>query len=97
MAYPKLRRFGHLHRGEIGILLQTITPTLAAGLGLSQDWKLGILGVDITEATAGLMTGDAIHAINGHSVTSVDGLRTAVDAMKARSPGQFTFLAFELD
>ena len=38
MAYPKLRQFGHLHRGEIGILLQTITPTLASGLGLSQDW-----------------------------------------------------------
>ena len=31
MAYPKLRRYGHLHRGEIGILLQTITPTLASG------------------------------------------------------------------
>src|SRR5436190_1567477 len=38
MAYPKLREFGHLHRGEIGILLQTITPTLASGLGLFQDW-----------------------------------------------------------
>jgi len=38
LAYPKLRRFGHLHRGEIGILLQAVTPTLAAGLSLSQDW-----------------------------------------------------------
>src|SRR5437899_6262125 len=35
MAYPKLRRYGHLHRGEIGILLQTITPTLARGLQLA--------------------------------------------------------------
>jgi serine protease Do len=222
MAYPKLRRYGHLHRGEIGIQLQTITPTLASGLGLVQDWgamisdvapgsaaeaaglapqdivvsvdgepldglprlafllftrsagdhvvlgvrrgaralsfdltvterphdfdrltdlvdperslvaKLGILGVDITEATAalaaavrvpsgvvvvghtanetqlanaGLMTADTIHAINGHAVTSVDGLRDAIDAMKPRSPvvlqiergGQFIYLAFELD
>src|SRR5258708_1376553 len=29
MAFPKLREFGHLHRGELGILLQTITPPLA--------------------------------------------------------------------
>jgi serine protease Do len=26
MAYPKLRTFGHLHRGQTGMLLQTITP-----------------------------------------------------------------------
>ena len=38
MAYPKLRRYGHLHRGEVGVLLQTVTPTLASGLGLAQDW-----------------------------------------------------------
>jgi S1-C subfamily serine protease len=94
--------------------------------------KLGILAVDITEATAslaasvrvpsgvivvghttnetesanaGLMTADTIHAINGRSVTSVDGLREAIDAMKPRSPvvlqiergGLFMYLAFELD
>jgi S1-C subfamily serine protease len=94
--------------------------------------KLGILAVDITEATAslaasvrvpsgvivvghttnetesanaGLMTADTIHAINNQSVTSVDGLRAAVDALKPRAPvvlqieraGQFMFLAFELD
>jgi serine protease Do len=222
MAYPKLRRFGHLHRGEIGILLQTITPTLASGLGLPQDWgamisdvmpnsaaaqaglqvedivvsidgepvdgvprlafqlltrsagdritlgvrrggeaftadltvserphdfdrltdlvdpqrsliaKLGIFGIDITEAyagmaasfrvasgvivaghtkdetnsvDAGLMTADAIHAINGSPVISVEGLRAAVEALKPRSPvvlqiernGQFIYLAFESD
>jgi serine protease Do len=28
MAYSKLRQFGHLHRGELGILLQTITPRI---------------------------------------------------------------------
>ncbi len=51
------------------------------------------------------MTADTIHAINGRSVTSVDGLREAIDAMKPRSPvvlqiergGLFMYLAFELD
>jgi len=222
MAYPKLRKYGHLHRGEIGILMQTITPTLATGLGLSQTWgalvsdvnpetpaaaaglrvqdiivsidgvpvdgvprlafqfftrsagdrvklgvlrgsealtidltvterahdfdrltdlidpdrslvpKLGILGVNITAANAGmasglrmasgvivvghtkeeadladigLMTGDAIHGINGTEVTSVDDLRTMLDRLKPNSPvvlqvernGQLSFLGFELD
>ncbi len=221
MAYPKLRQFGHLHRGELGLSLQTITPTLARGLGLPQDWgvmvsdispdgpaeaaglesqdiinsiddepvdglprlgfqlltrsagdrvalgvtrggdrfiahvnvgerprdfdrlsdlidpeksliaRLGILGVDITDESAGLaaslrtptgvvvvgrtkedvgpdaglQTADAIHAINGATVTSVDQLRSIVDALQPRSAvvlqvernGQMTFLAFELD
>ena len=222
VAYPRLRRYGRLHRGEIGIQLQTITPALARGLGLSQDWgviiadvtpaspsevaglraqdivvsidgeavdslpqlafqlftrsagdrvklgvargsdtftvdvpveershdldrladlveldksfvaRLGIFGIDIDDTTAqfasglrvssgvivvghlkdgedlddaGLMTGDAIHGINGTPVTSVEALRTALDALKSRSSvalqvernGQFIFLAFDLD
>ena len=33
-AYPQLRKYGHLHHGQIGFSMQTITPALAAGLGL---------------------------------------------------------------
>ena len=222
MAYPKLRKFGHLHRGEIGLLLQTITPTIARGLGLSQESgalisdvlpgtpaataglkvqdiivsvdgqpvdgvpylgfqfftrsagdrlkigvirgsdaltfelevterahdfdrlsdlvdpqkslvaRLGILGVDLNEKSAqfasslrwplgvmvvghtkevaeladtGLMTGDAIHGINGIPVLSVDDLRAALEHLEPRSAvvlqvernGQMTFLGFEVD
>jgi serine protease Do len=222
MAYPKLRQYGHLHRGEVGVLLQTITPTLAQGLGLAQDAgtmisdvapgspaadaglqpldivltvdgepvdalpriafmlftrsagdqvtfgvlrgkerltaqvtvverphdfdrlsdlvdpekslvpKLGIVGVDITEANAGmagslsnptgvivvgrtkddsgaadagLQTGDAIHAMNGQPMRSVEQLRSGLDALTRRSPvvleierrGQRVFLAFEIE
>src|ERR1043166_2658575 len=60
MAYSKLRQFGHLHRGEAGILLQTITPTLAEGLGLPQDWGAMISDVapDSAAALAGLRITD---------------------------------------
>src|SRR6266851_2034565 len=32
VAYRQLRKFGHLHRAEIGIGIQTITPSMAAAL-----------------------------------------------------------------
>jgi serine protease Do len=53
----KLRRFGHLHRGELGILLQTITPTLASGLGLSQDW--GAMISDVSPDSPAAQAGSA--------------------------------------
>lgn len=45
-VYQSLRKYGHVHRVEIGAVAQTITPTLAAGLGLAQNW--GIVISDIT-------------------------------------------------
>ena len=73
IAYPKLREYGHLHRGEIGIQLQTNTPLLAEGLGLSQNW--GALIADVAPASpaeaAGLRVKDIIVSVDGHSVDSV--------------------------
>ena len=31
-------RRGHVHRSEIGVSVETITPALATGLRLAQDW-----------------------------------------------------------
>src|SRR5579864_486556 len=36
-AIPQLRRFGHLHRGMVGINVQAITPLLADGLELPRS------------------------------------------------------------
>ncbi len=44
-VYNQIRKDGHVHRGHIGVGLQTITPTLAKGLGLAQDW--GVVVSDI--------------------------------------------------
>jgi serine protease Do len=76
LAYPQLRKWGHLHRGEIGILLQTITPTLANGLGLTQDW--GALVSDVRPespaALAGLRVRDIVVSIDGQAVDGVPRL-----------------------
>jgi len=73
MAYPKLREYGHLHRGQIGVLLQTITPTLVDGLGLLCD--RGVIVADITSGgpadAAGLRIGDVIDRVDGETI---DGL-----------------------
>jgi serine protease Do len=86
LAYPKLRRFGHLHRGELGILLQAVTPTLAAGLSLSQDW--GALISDVIPgspaAVAGFEPGDIVLSIDGEPV---DGLPRLAFQFFTRSAG----------
>src|SRR6201988_996345 len=39
-VFRQLRQYGQLRRQEIGIGLQTITPTMAGGLGLARDYGL---------------------------------------------------------
>jgi serine protease Do len=41
--YDQIRSSGRVHRGEIGVFAQTITPALAAGLRLSREWGV-VLG-----------------------------------------------------
>ncbi len=69
-AYPQLLKFGHIHTPEIGAILQTITPELAAGLHLPRDF--GVIVSDVTPGgpadRAGLRTQDII--------VRVDGVRT---------------------
>ncbi len=70
VALPQLRKYGHLHRGEIGIHVQTITPTLAEGLGLPTDH--GVIVSDVLPGgpaeQAGLKVQDIILTVNGKVV-----------------------------
>jgi serine protease Do len=63
----QIRKDGHVHRGEIGVRAQSITPSLAKGLGLSRDWGvlLGDVDPDGPAAEAGLKVGDIVLALNG--------------------------------
>src|SRR5207244_5983437 len=38
VVYEQLRKYGHLHRPEIGVQLQTISPAMAQGLSLSRNY-----------------------------------------------------------
>jgi len=66
-VYNQIRKEGHVHRGQIGANVETITPLLAAGLGLTQDW--GVLVADVTPDgpadKSGLKPGDIVLSLDG--------------------------------
>jgi serine protease Do len=66
-VYNQIRKEGHVHRGQIGVSVETVTPLLAAGLGLPQDW--GVLVADATPdgpaERSGLKPGDIVRSLDG--------------------------------
>jgi serine protease Do len=73
VAYQQLRKFGHLHRVEIGIGIQTITPVLAAAMNLPRSYGVIISDVDPEGPAlkAGLRVGDVLVSIDGRMAESI--------------------------
>src|SRR5271156_1994922 len=73
VAYKQLRQFGHLHKTEIGIGIQTITPTLAAALDLPRPYGVVISDVkpDTPAMAAGLQIGDVLLSVDGRSAENL--------------------------
>jgi serine protease Do len=73
MAYDQLRKYGHLHRPEIGVQLQTISPEMAEGLKLGRNY--GVIISDVTPGGsaegAGVRIGDILVAIDGRNAESL--------------------------
>ena len=106
----QIRKSGHVHRGEIGIRAQTITPTLAAGLGLARDWGviLGDVESDGPAAEAGLKIADIVLALNGKTMENarqleVDlyrkplGEKVAIDVLRGSQKLSFDVEVIERD
>jgi serine protease Do len=66
-AYPQLLKYGHIHQPEVGVIVQTITPELAAGLHLQRDF--GVIVSDVLPGSpadsAGLRIQDIIISVDG--------------------------------
>jgi len=72
-VYHQVRSEGHVHHHQIGVSARNITPALASGLGL--DREDGVLIEDVIPrgpaASAGLMPGDIVLAVNEKRVQNI--------------------------
>lgn len=79
-VYQSLRKYGHVHRVEIGAATQEITPTLAEALQLPQRW--GVVVVDVTPdgpaAAAGLQIQDIILSADDRRIETLPSLSSAL-------------------
>jgi serine protease Do len=73
VAYQQLRKFGHLHRAQIGVGLQTITPVLAAAMILPRSYGVIVSDVlpDGPALAAGIRIWDVLLTIDGRMAESI--------------------------
>jgi serine protease Do len=73
VAYQQLRKFGHIHRAQIGIGIQSITPILAVAMNLPHSY--GVIVSDVLPNTpaiaAGIRVGDVLLTVDGRMAESV--------------------------
>jgi len=73
VSFRQLRKFGHVHRAEIGIGIQTITPSMAAALSLPQSY--GVVVSDVLPGSpaeaAGVQIGDVLAAVDGRAADNL--------------------------
>jgi serine protease Do len=79
-VYQSLRKYGHVHRVEIGAIAQNITPNLAQGLGLSRNY--GVIVSDVLlgapAEAAGLKTGDIVLSADDRQIDTLPALTAAM-------------------
>jgi len=85
-VYRRLRKDGRVRRGSIGVIPETITPTLGAALGLDRD--SGVILSDVAPHSAaeaaGLEPGDVVLFVDGKPMREA---RDLVLAVFQRAPG----------
>lgn len=83
-VYSQLRKEGHVHRGRIGIGVQSITPEMAEGLHLARDW--GVIVSDVAPGgpadQSGVKIGDIVQTLNRRTMRNA----RQMEAFIFRSP-----------
>lgn len=79
-VYKQLKTQGHVHRAQLGLVGETITPDMAEGLGLETNH--GIVVSDLQPegpaSQAGVEVDDIVVALNGRRMTSVHELNANI-------------------
>lgn len=79
-VYMSFRKYGYIRHIEIGAGAQTITPMMAEGLGLSQNWGVVISDVlpNGPAEAAGIKVGDVVVEVDGRGVVGLPGFAAAL-------------------
>jgi serine protease Do len=93
---------------KLGIFGVEINDQLGADLSdlrIESGVAIAALSADSARVDADFKAGDIIHAVNGKNITTLDGLRAALDAiapgascvLQIERDGKLSYLAFEMD
>jgi serine protease Do/serine protease DegQ len=90
----QLAEFGEVRRGRLGVLIQDLTPQLAASLKLKVARGAVITRVeaDSPAEKAGLVPGDVVMAVNGDEVRNTADLRNRIGLVRVGSEVTVTIL-----
>jgi serine protease Do len=79
-VYTQLKAHGHVHRAQLGLVAQTITPEMAEGLSLPTDHGIVVsdLEPDGPAAHGGVEADDVIVGMNGKSMATLHQLEANV-------------------
>jgi serine protease Do len=79
-VYNQLKSQGHVHRAQLGVVVETVTPELAGGLSLATDHGVVVSDLEPNGAAAhaGIQVDDIIVALDGRPVDSVHSLGASI-------------------
>lgn len=79
-VYTQLKAQGHVHRAQLGLVGQTVTPEMAEGLGLETDHGVIVsdLEPDGPAQHGGIQVDDIIIAMNGRRMDSLRQLEARI-------------------
>jgi Do/DeqQ family serine protease len=89
-----LAEYGEVRRGQLGVVLQDLTPELAEAFGLQQRGGTVVARVSPGSAAqqAGIRPGDVIVALDGKPVTRSSDMRNAIGLLRAGTRIQLDIL-----
>jgi serine protease Do len=87
-VYAQLKSKGHVHRAQLGLVGETITPELADGLTLETDHGIVISDIepDGPAVRAGVQVDDIITGLSGRTIASVHELEAYIFRLSPGTP-----------
>jgi serine protease Do len=94
VVLDQLIKAGKVRRGQLGVVVQTVTSDLAAGLGLAETKGVIVSSVQQGSAAdrAGLRQGDVITALNGAAINDSNSLRNSIASTQPGTEVTLTIL-----